>query len=113
MERGVWPGKKRSGSPDLVGVATARAVCSGRFINPLREPWFPAIRQGLWKPRPGHPPPGRGFSFGATNESYVGRILRLTLLAPDIVEAILSGRALKAQRKELRRLLGGRLRFDY
>ena len=26
------------------------------------------------------------------NESYVGRILRLTLLAPDIVEAILAGR---------------------
>jgi hypothetical protein len=25
------------------------------------------------------------------NESYVGRILRLTLLAPDIVEAILNG----------------------
>jgi hypothetical protein len=26
------------------------------------------------------------------NESYVGRVLRLTLLAPDIVEAVLSGR---------------------
>jgi hypothetical protein len=26
------------------------------------------------------------------NESYVGRILRLTLLAPDIVEAMLDGR---------------------
>jgi hypothetical protein len=26
------------------------------------------------------------------NESYVGRLLRLTLLAPDIVEAILGGR---------------------
>jgi len=26
------------------------------------------------------------------NESYVGRLLRLTLLAPDIVEAILNGR---------------------
>jgi DNA-binding IscR family transcriptional regulator len=25
------------------------------------------------------------------NESYVGRVLRLTLLAPDIVEAILYG----------------------
>jgi hypothetical protein len=26
------------------------------------------------------------------NESYVGHVLRLTLLAPDIVEAILNGR---------------------
>lgn len=26
------------------------------------------------------------------NDSYVGRVLRLTLLAPDIVEGILSGR---------------------
>jgi hypothetical protein len=30
------------------------------------------------------------------NESYVGRILRLTLLAPDIVESILDGRQLAA-----------------
>lgn len=28
------------------------------------------------------------------NESYVGRVLRLTLLAPDIVEAVLGGRQL-------------------
>jgi hypothetical protein len=28
------------------------------------------------------------------NETYVGRVLRLTLLAPDIVEAILGGRQL-------------------
>jgi hypothetical protein len=27
------------------------------------------------------------------NETYVGRILRLTLLAPDFIEAILDGRA--------------------
>ena len=26
------------------------------------------------------------------NETYVGRVLRLTLLAPDIIEAILGGR---------------------
>jgi hypothetical protein len=26
------------------------------------------------------------------NESYVGRVLQLTLLAPDIVEAVLAGR---------------------
>jgi hypothetical protein len=26
------------------------------------------------------------------NESYVGRVLRLTLLAPDIVEGVLAGR---------------------
>jgi hypothetical protein len=30
------------------------------------------------------------------NESYVGRILRLTLLAPDIIESILDGRQLAA-----------------
>ena len=29
---------------------------------------------------------------GKINESYVGRVLRLTLLAPDIVDAILGGR---------------------
>ena len=26
------------------------------------------------------------------NETYVGRVLRLTLLAPDIIEAVLDGR---------------------
>jgi hypothetical protein len=26
------------------------------------------------------------------NESYVGRVLRLTLLAPDMVDAVLNGR---------------------
>jgi hypothetical protein len=36
------------------------------------------------------------------NETYVGRVLRLTLLAPDIVEAILNGRqAARLQLKEL------------
>lgn len=28
------------------------------------------------------------------NESYIGRVLRLTLLSPDIIEAILTGRQL-------------------
>ncbi len=38
------------------------------------------------------------------NDSYVGRILRLTLLAPDIVEAILNGRQPKIlQLKDLMR----------
>jgi hypothetical protein len=38
------------------------------------------------------------------NDSYVGRVLRLTLLAPDIVEAILGGRQpAKLQVKELLR----------
>jgi hypothetical protein len=37
---------------------------------------------------------GRNSRNGTGNfpETYVGRVLRLTLLAPDIVEAILSGR---------------------
>ena len=34
------------------------------------------------------------------NASYVGRILRLTLLAPDIVEAILMGRQATALQLE-------------
>jgi hypothetical protein len=39
------------------------------------------------------------------NESYVGRIMRLTLLAPDIVEAILSGR--QPAELQLEHLLSG------
>ena len=38
------------------------------------------------------------------NDTYVGRILRLTLLAPDIIEAILDGRQPKIlQLKDLMR----------
>jgi hypothetical protein len=39
------------------------------------------------------------------NESYVGRVMRLTLLAPDIVEAILSGR--QPAELQLEHLLSG------
>ena len=45
--------------------------------------------------RPTRTPSTFAFAIAAAekiNESYVGRVLRLTLLAPDIVEAILSGR---------------------
>ncbi|MCX7313482.1 MAG: hypothetical protein WCG92_09850 [Hyphomicrobiales bacterium] len=43
------------------------------------------------------------------NETYVGRVLRLTLLAPDIVEAILNGRQPSELQLEdlLRRFCGG------
>jgi hypothetical protein len=37
------------------------------------------------RPTPRSPPP-------RSNETYFGRVLRLTLLAPDVVEAILDGR---------------------
>ena len=37
-------------------------------------------------------PPSRKSLRRKINASYVGRVLRLTLLAPDIVEAILDGR---------------------
>ena len=40
------------------------------------------------------------------NESYVGRVLRLTLLAPDLVEAILEGR------QPVRRKLADNGRWD-
>lgn len=36
--------------------------------------------------------PGRITNTEKSNEAYVSRVLRLTLLAPDIVEAILGGR---------------------
>ena len=39
------------------------------------------------------------------NDSYVCRILRLTLLAPDVVEAILDGRQPKVL--QLKDLMGG------
>ncbi|MGE5536951.1 MAG: hypothetical protein ACM3W7_15710 [Acidobacteriota bacterium] len=37
------------------------------------------------------------------NETYVGRVLRLTLLAPEIVEAILNGRRPELQLDDLMR----------
>jgi hypothetical protein len=37
------------------------------------------------------------------NESYVGRVLRLTLLAPEIVDSLLSGRQLKLWSSPARR----------
>jgi hypothetical protein len=40
------------------------------------------------------------------NESYVGRVLRLTLLAPDIVEAILDGRQPAAAGRIAQTILG-------
>ncbi len=42
------------------------------------------------------------------NHSFVSRVLRLTLLAPDIVEAVLDGRQVEAtQRKDLLHNLPG------
>jgi thioredoxin reductase (NADPH) len=37
----------------------------------------PAIRQGLWKPRQGILPPGRGFSFGATARVVFSMVLSM------------------------------------
>ena len=87
MERGVWPGKKRSGSPGLVEVATACAACSGLFIDPP-----PAAAKGSVNGRnlgflrsakvcanlaQGCPPPRRGFSFGATARVVFSKVLSM------------------------------------
>jgi hypothetical protein len=83
-------GRKLVLAPDGTNVTTAR-VCrhidsamikaiarAFRWREMLENGTYPTIREIA--------------AAEKINESYVGRVLRLTLLAPDVVEAILGGR---------------------
>jgi hypothetical protein len=67
-----------SSKPQPDGALVKALVRTHRWQRMLDEARFASIRELAEAERVGH--------------SYVGRILRLTLLAPDIVERILDGR---------------------
>ena len=70
-------GKSRSAAANLMHDLKIERFFKASMIN------------GLWETGDG---PIKTFPLRGVNESYVRRVLRLTLLAPDIVEAILEGR---------------------
>jgi hypothetical protein len=68
---------------------------SGKCGSKPRPAWQGYRRAFRWRDMlesGQHATVGEIASTEKVNESYVGRLLRLTLLAPDIVEAILAGR---------------------
>jgi hypothetical protein len=87
--------RKRGGrrlvlSPDGTNVTTA-AVCR-RIDNAMIKAVARAFRWREMLENGTHATIAEIAAVEKINESYVGRVLRLTLLAPDIVEAILGGR---------------------
>lgn len=77
-------------SPDGTNVTTA-AVCR-RIDNAMVKAIARAFRWREMLENGTHATIAEIAAAEKINESYVGRVLRLTLLAPDIVEAILGGR---------------------
>jgi hypothetical protein len=77
-------------SPDGTNVTTA-AVCR-RIDNAMIKAIARAFRWREMLENGTHATIAEIAAAEKINESYVGRVLRLTLLAPDIVEAILNGR---------------------
>ena len=69
------PGVETASGDPALGKALARAF---RWRRMLEDGWYASIRELA--------------AAEKINSSYVSRMLRLTLLAPDIVEAILDGR---------------------
>ena len=77
-------------SPDGTNVTTA-AVCR-RIDNAMVKAIARAFRWREMLENGTHATIAEIAAVEKINESYVGRVLRLTLLAPDMVEAILGGR---------------------
>lgn len=77
-------------SPDGTSVTTA-AVCR-RIDNAMVKAIARAFRWREMLENGTHATIAEIAAVEKINESYVGRVLRLTLLAPDIIEAILGGR---------------------
>jgi hypothetical protein len=83
----------RGGRKTIVGVVPHQ-VPRTRFDNSLAKALARAYR---WKQKLDdgtYDTVGELAKAGRINESYVTRILRLNLLAPDIVEAVLDGRTI-------------------
>jgi hypothetical protein len=82
-------GRKLVLAPDGTNVTTA-AVCR-RIDNAMIKAVARAFRWREMLETGVHATVAEIAAAEKINESYVGRVLRLTLLAPDIVEAILNG----------------------
>ncbi len=87
-------GRKLVLAPD--GTSNTRAVPRRRVDNAMIKAIARAFRWREMLENGTHTTIAEIADAEKINESYVGRILRLTLLAPDIVEAILDGRQLAA-----------------
>jgi hypothetical protein len=78
-----------------VRLATTAANTAATLMASLLGAVAPSSGTGLFDGSP-RPPAGYGCSHGGgafrgVDNSYVARVLRLTLLAPDLIEAILEG----------------------
>jgi hypothetical protein len=83
-------GRKLVLAPD--GTASTWAAPSRRIDNAMVKAIARAFRWREMLENGAHATIAEIAAAEKINESYVGRVLRLTLLAPDIVEAILIGR---------------------
>ena len=82
-------GRKVVLAPD--GMACATALLSRRVDNALVKAISRAFRWRELLENGTHATVAEIAAAEKINETYVGRVLRLTLLAPEIVETILSG----------------------
>jgi hypothetical protein len=83
-------GRKRVLAPD--GTTDTWAAPSRRIDNAMVKAVARAFRWREMLENGTHATIAEIAAGEKINESYVGRVLRLTLLAPDLVEAILAGR---------------------
>src|SRR3954471_10626393 len=83
-------GRKLILAPD--GTPDKRTVLGGRIDNAMVKAIARAFRWRNMLENGTHSTIAEIAAAEKINESYVGRVLRLTLIAPDMVEAILNGR---------------------